>query len=227
VASYEPDTRLIQWCVDALEAAVPEAPTETTADTFAPVRARLRLVGTRSAKFAYLDPDRPDSVTLRLYVGDTLRQARAFYGDADAVEGLFALSERGWQLAPSFHWGFMPRGLAWTASLRDARSYADYWSKRIGETRVVERDEWDGMLMRLIRDRIIGEGDIAAFDAHFSDTERQSATPRPALCAARDWPFTRLVEGDFPRELRSALREALLALREPLTTFGETAGQRR
>lgn len=72
-----------------------------------------------------------EGVTLALYPGDTLTQARALYADPDRVQGLLGLREQAWQLRPNFHFSFMEKGSIWTTSALDVEAYTAYWMERI------------------------------------------------------------------------------------------------
>ena len=134
-------------------------------------------------KFAYLDEVDAAGLPLHLYPADTLEQARVFYRDPGRVERMLALRGSGWQIEPNFHWGYWARGLCWTTSSLTTDEYASYWIERIGDTRELRHDEWDGELERLIDDGVFSRADCAQFDLDFTNTRRLRATPRPSLAA--------------------------------------------
>lgn len=179
-----------------------------------PDRARLEFRGTTAVKYAYLDSPEAGGLPLRMYPADTLEQARALYGSPARVQRTLALGERGWILAPHFHWGFVTRGFCWTTSSLSTDEYARYWVARIDETGAIERSDWERELERLIEDGIFSPSDRAQFHADFTHTKRQSATPRPTLQMVRRWPVVEAEQADFPRMLRAALVDALTALGE-------------
>jgi hypothetical protein len=153
-------------------------------------------------------------ITLDLYPGDTLEQARELYGDRSRVEHLLALRERGWRLEPNFHFGFMTKGLTWTRSSLSADEYTDYWVKRIDGLGAFPPEDWEQELGRLIADGIFHPADRPQFDADFTNTNRKHATPRPGLRLTQAWPHTHALSEGFAEELREALMQALHALGE-------------
>jgi hypothetical protein len=170
-------------------------------------------------RYAYLDPE-GEWVVLRLYAGDTLEQARVLYGEPSRALGALLLRDQGWTVRPHFHFGFAARGLTWTTSRLSADAYVAYWVERIATTSSSPREDWDRELRRLIADGIFNPRDEPQFDRDFRQTSRQSATPRPTLWLERAWPFSASRDEVSPRA-RAALREALVALKEPVATISE------
>jgi hypothetical protein len=217
-------------CLRLLEATAPGYPARAGWDRILERDyARLDLADTRTVKFAYLytgclivDGGRflveaEDGVTLGLYPGDTLTQARALYGDAARVQRLLTLRESGWQLRPNFHFGFMEKGLTWTTSTLGVESYVAYWVERINTLQRYPREDWDTELARLIADGIFAPEDQAQFDSDFRKTQRQEAYPRPTVAVTRSWRSLESERTEFSSELRTAVREVLNALGENLT----------
>jgi hypothetical protein len=205
-----------------LRQAAPGCQVDVVSERFG-VRARLELEDTVTVKYAYLDLDLPGEVPLRLYPGDTLEQARFLYADRDRCDRFLALRERGWEIEPNFHFGFMTRGLTWTRSKLTTDEYVDYWLDRIEATNASARDDWDAELRRLIEDGIFDANDLGQFDADFRDTARMSASLRPGLAATYRWPAATVSRPDFAPELRATIWESLVALAEPLSSLGGNA----
>jgi hypothetical protein len=157
-------------------------------------RARLQLAGTKTVKYAHLDPDPGAQLSLRLNPGDTLTQAKRLYRQPARVAGLLNLRASGWHIRPNFHFGFISRGLTWTRSRLDVDSYVNYWMERIETVGVIRREEWDKELGRLIDDGIFNPEDEAKFDRDFRQTSRTMATPRPGLVARRSWQLAQALE---------------------------------
>jgi hypothetical protein len=206
---------LLERYAAVLKSAAPAGTVEIAHERGSGGHARLELASAQTVKYAYLDANPPEEVPLRIYPGDTLEQARLLYGEPIRCERLLTLRERGWEIQPNFHFGFMTRGLSWSRSALGTDDYVAYWMERIGTTTAIPREDWDGEIRRLIEDGIFSPGDLSQFDADFRNTERGSASPRPGLMALRRWPLDALDDPDFPLEVRSALHEALGALREP------------
>ena len=185
-----------------------------------PDRARLAFSGTTAVKFAYLDAPEQRGLPLRLYPADTLEQARVFYGGPARVRQTLALSKRGWELEPRFHFGYWERGLCWSRSSLSIDDYVDYWTKRIDQTGAIGRVDWKGELDQLIADGVFDAKDRAQFDADFTGTRRKYASPRPAIELAHFWTPAEAGRPGFPEQLLSALAEALDAIGEQSTALG-------
>jgi hypothetical protein len=202
-----------------LERAVSGGEIEGVNDQGGQDRARLSLQGTKTVKFAYLDSPDAGGLPLHLYPGDTLEQARVLFSSPSRVQSTLALRGRPWAVEPHFHWGFMTRGLCWTRTSLSTDDYARYWVERIDEAAAIERADWEHELARLINDGVFSPTDRAQFHADFTNTNRQSAVPRPTLKLRRVWPVVEAERDDFPDALRAALIDALTALgesRDPL-----------
>lgn len=161
-----------------------------------------------------------ERVELALYPADTLSQARAFYGNPTAVDGLLALATQpGWSLAPNFHFGHFQRGYCWTSATRDVHEYVALWREHIGEAGAVPRERWAGYWTWLERERIAAPEDRHEFDRHFEATDRRTATPRPGLELTRAWPLAEAEDLDARGRLvptvRAAIDEALNACDQP------------
>jgi hypothetical protein len=205
---------------ELLREAAPGGEVDVVSERFG-VRYRLDLPDTVTVKYAYLDIDLlPGALPLRLYPADTLEQARLFYADRDRCERVLALRDRGWEIEPNFHFGFMTRGLTWTRSRLTADEYVSYWVDRIESAGAIPRADWDAELARLIEDGIFVANDLEQFRVDFENTERTSASPRPGVSLARRWPAVDAERPGFAQELRASLWEALVALGEPLTALG-------
>jgi ribonuclease HI len=164
--------------------------------------ARARIVGSRIVKYASLAPSTGGTLTFRAHPGDTLDQARQLYRSPSVVADLLALDETGWKVNPNFHFGYIAKGLCWCSTRLSASEYASYWMKRIDQTGVIRRQEWETELPKLVKDGILSEDDLACFDQRFVQTERELAIPRPGLTIERVWNQTASLEPSFSNELR-------------------------
>jgi hypothetical protein len=124
---------------------------------------------------------------------------------------------RGSSSWPGFHFGLMARGMTWTTSLQSTDAYAAYWIQRIETTSPIPREDWDRELRRLIDDGVFHPVDEPTFDKDFRQTSRDSATPRPTLWLERAWQPP--LKEDLSGDVRGALRQALVALEEPIATI--------
>jgi hypothetical protein len=175
---------------------------------------RLELAKTKTVKYAYLVPLNGQA-ELRLFPGDTLSQARLLYADGGRVENLLRLRERGWELNAGMHFGFATKGMAWMTASPDVAQYARYWTGAITRTRALERSEWPMFIRDMLRLGFANERDAERFEKAFTETERQSATPRPGLQVMKLLDSALDDRDRLAAEASGALREALTALREP------------
>jgi hypothetical protein len=177
--------------------------------------------GAVTGRDAYLTLIDGEQIELALYPADTLSQAREFYARAEAVHGVRALAGRdGWVVKPNFHFGHMQRGYCWTSSDIDIDDYLRLWEERISTEVSVPRDGWEAYWSWLIESGIARKEDRPEFQRNFSDTDRQTATPRPGVMLARCWPLPAAEELDSRSALTVAVREAV---DEALSAVGEPA----
>jgi hypothetical protein len=164
--------------------------------------------------------DAETEVELALFPADTLGQARAFYANPAALQGLRELaSSGGWKAGPNFHFGHMQRGFCWTTSSIGLVEYLDLWKAQIGSTRAIRRDEWEQYWTWLESELIAESKDRAEFDRNFQATARSTASPRPGVWLARRWPLAEAedldMRGALAEDVRDALDTALRAVGEP------------
>ena len=177
--------------------------------------------GTVAGRDAYLALIDGEEIQLALYPADTLSQAREFYGRAHAVDGVRSLTGRdGWAVKPNFHFGHMQRGFCWTTSDIDIEDYLRLWEERIATEVSVPRDDWEAYWSWLIEEGIARDEDWPEFERDFTETDRQTATPRPGLMLARCWPLAAAEELDSRSALTTAVREGI---DEALAAVGEPA----
>ena len=182
--------------------------------------ARLTLSKTTSVQFAYLNPVDSKQVVLRVFPGDTLTQARTLYSDASRIDRLRKLKQQGeWGVRPNMHFGFRESGQAWLHPTVDVDAYTSYWLAAMQRTGAVTREEWPKFMAELFSRGIAGDGDQEIFDAHFTATKRNSASPRPGLWCERAMTYTTHQTDLLAAEVANSLRVVLHALREPLATF--------
>jgi hypothetical protein len=183
--------------------------------------ARLTLQKTTSVQFAYLCPLDSKQVVLRVFPGDTLTQARTLYADASRIDALRKLKQHGgWEVEPNMHFGFRESGQAWLHPSADVEAYTSYWLAAMQRTGAVKRAEWPKFMAELFSRGIASAGDQEIFDAHFTVTKRNSASPRPGLWCERAMTYTIHQTDLLAAEVTNSLRVVLRALREPPATFG-------
>ena len=167
-------------------------------------------------------------VELAMYPADTLSQARAFFRSPGVVAGVVKLREQpGWHAAPNFHFGHMQRGYCWTTTKRPVDEYLALWTTEIHFAGNVPREKWDEYWSWLEQERLATPEDRPEFDRHFTQTQRQTASPRPGLELVRRWPLPEAEaldsRGALHRQVRDALNAALEAFGEPPLSKADTA----
>jgi hypothetical protein len=183
--------------------------------------ARLTLAKTTSVQFAYLNPLDEKQVILRVFPGDTLTQARTLYADTGRINALLKLKRQGeWEVKPNMHFGFRESGQAWLHPTADVEAYTNYWLAAMQRTGAIKREEWPKFMAELFSRGIAGDGDQSIFDAHFTATKRNAASPRPGLWCERAMTYTINQTDLLAAEVANSLRVILRALREPLGAFG-------
>ena len=184
-------------------------------DKWGPTVELPELPGT--AARAYLFPV-DGGIELSVYPADTLSQAQAFYARPAAVAALLGLaSDPAWKVMPNFHFGHMQGGYGWTTTHTPVERYIALWQEKIGETGAVKREEWDDYWAWLIEEQLATADDRAEFDRHFTETNRQTATPRPGLMVARHWELSRAEALDGQRKLATEIAAALQSARDVLS----------
>ncbi len=125
------------WLRGVLEEAVGERHTAEVSRPAWGRRSQVQLDMDRGLGLIFLSPADADSsgaVSLQLYPGDTLAQARRFYprmdraGRARLVE---LASTPGWSVRPNFHLGTRTRGWLHDEAPGTLTRYVDYWHAHI------------------------------------------------------------------------------------------------
>lgn len=159
-----------------------------------------------------------ESIKLVIYPADTLTQAKAFYSRPGAASSVLSLCDVGWKLKPNFHFGHMASGFAWTDADAPVKEYIAYWQKEIGNTRALQREEWADFWRNLVHHMFARLENKEEFDKRFTDTKRQSATPRPGLRCAYSWSLSEATvlddRGQFVKAVSHQLEIVLRALGE-------------
>lgn len=160
-----------------------------------------------------------EAVELSLFPADTLGQARDFYTARDRLADIDAITARpGWDVLPNFHFGHMQPGFCWTHTDRAVEEYVALWSERIATATMVRRDDWPQYWQWLEAERIAKPSDRAEFQRHFTETQRQAASPRPGLWVRRRWTVAEAEALDSRGALGPQVAEDLRAVFE---AFGE------
>lgn len=160
-------------------------------------------------KRVYLRPSSDATLAFVVVPADTLTLARVFYRRTKAVASVRRLArDPQWLVEQSFHFGFMSTGYAWTTGDVDVDHYLDLWIEAIETAGAVDRADWDRYFACLVQQRIATPGDRREFDRHFTNTVRQTATPRPGIRISRRWPLNEAEDlhrsGQFLPQVRVA-----------------------
>jgi hypothetical protein len=176
----------------------------------------VSLPGTHtSVATAYLEYENR-RVELRMYPADTLQQARVFYDRPNIVEKVLVLKHEGWNVLPNFHFGFMAKGFDWTETSMPLAEYLRYWQQNIRNTAQVERQDWNEYWDKLVKAQIAALADHKKFDRDFTDTDRQTASPRPGIYCMFNWDLDEAERLDTRDELTKAVKGRINQLLEAL-----------
>lgn len=153
-----------------------------------PIKGWLELSGRSTVNRAFLEFNESEQlIQLKIYPGDTLTQAKAFYTRPEAVSKVLSLRDGGWEVEPNFHFAFVAKGLVWTNADASPEEYVAYWCKQIKSTGAVPRGEWVRFWKELVAQRFARADEKSEFDLHFTKTRRPTATPRPGLSCFYGW----------------------------------------
>jgi hypothetical protein len=211
-------------CAQALAAAAPRAKVGVFTTQGGRIDsgdwARLNLIKTTSVQFAYLNPLDEKRGVLRLFPGDTLTQARILYADASRIDALLKLKRSGgWDVRPNMHFGYREDGHAWLRPTADLEAYTNYWLAAMPRASELKRNEWSKFMAELFSRDIASDGDQEIFDAAFTSTKRDVASPRPGLWCEKKMDTALDEPARLAEEIRIHLRSILRALYEPLHTI--------
>jgi hypothetical protein len=170
----------------------------------------LELPGRSTIDRAYLKFE-PTSLDVRLvvYPADTLTQAKTFYTHPERVSSVLSLRDGGWNVEPNFHFGHMAPGLVWTTTDAPLERYVGHWQEHIEGTGAVQRADWEDFWRQLVERQFATDDETVKFDQSFTNTLRNSATPRPGLCCFFPWKLSDAQHLDDGGRLVAAVEEQL------------------
>ena len=173
-----------------------------------------------SFKRIYLraDADQEDArswwITLELWPGDTMTQAKEFWRKVDA-EKLLELRDKGWRLEPNLHFSFMATNLYWATTPLAVNEYVEFWKS--GEMEIVSlyrdnadsyRHNWDCLVAK----RLISLDDVEPLEEKTTRTNRCRISMSPGLGISYTWSAEQAAQldrdGAFVREVKERIREA-------------------
>jgi hypothetical protein len=180
----------------------------------------LELPSRATVDRAYLEfEESSQQIRLVVYPADTLTQAKAFYLRPGAAPGVMSLRDRDWTVEPSFHFGYMAKGLVRTKADAALEEYVAYWREQIAGARALPREKWEGFWGELVERGFAKADQKALFDQHFTNTGRESAVPRPGVKCFYSWKLSEAVRLDEGRRLVAAVAEKL---NDVLRALGES-----
>lgn len=186
---------------------------------------RLDLGRGASARFALLVHNKEArTLTLCLYPGDTIGQARTFYAPR-YVENTLLLRDRGWGLEPNLHLAFMQTNCVWPKVGKSIDEYLRFWLERMPQHRQTSAGDQEkrGFLAAfddLVRHRLASDSDQPAFKKEFIETARREMNICPGIRVNYSWPLKEAAkldsQGLFAKDVCDRLREALGTWGQPL-----------
>ena len=122
---------------------------------------------------------------------------------------MLSLRDDGWIVEPNFHFGHMAKGLAWTTADAPLEEYVAYWREQIEGTGQCTREKWEEFWRELVQRRFARTDEKVQFDQSFTNTSRQSATPRPGVKCFYPWKLSEAKLLDDRNRLVAAVADQL------------------
>jgi len=127
-----------------------------------------------------------------------MTQARALYAHlrGDNASRLLALRDRGWRIAPNFHFGFMRRGFGHGANTTlSLEEYIRYWTEHPIQQASLAEQTFEAVLQGLANAEMISESGIDKLIALPSASAR-NINIIPGIEMVFEWPLGKAVEID-------------------------------
>ncbi len=168
---------------------------------------------------AHLRPPKRDKtgvqgVTLNLYPGNDLTQARALYAKLDSAK-LLNLRKNGWTVEADLHFGHIQPNVdphVYSPPLGLPR-YIEYWKSHRGQISQVQRPDFKTFGRRMYSQRIMPKDKLEEYEKHLKQDYKDYATlnVRPGLRLTYQWKFEKVLpdKDKFVRSLRAKIDEAL------------------
>ena len=176
-----------------------------------------------AVKMCGLYPDKDKGITqvkVELCPGDTMKQARALFAHLHqhGVDGLLALRECGWDIAPNFHFGFIQKGFGHGVKTRlPLEEYIHYWMEHSAEIERVSLMEqaFEVALQEFVTSGMMDGGDIGNVVADLPARTARRFNVIPGIKMLFGWPLSRAAEvgrrGRMVGEFKRTVNEALIA----------------
>lgn len=159
-------------------------------------------------------------ITLGMSPGDTVTQARKFFGSVKETEFL-SLVDRGWTIAPNLHFAFMSTNLVWASRAMPLGDYITFWLNSFDLIRRETRDErgFRDLFQSLCEKGLISEDNISELESKFTNTNRNHVNICPGLNLSYCWPRNDACELDKKGKLVDDVKSRVL---EALATWNQT-----
>ena len=152
-------------------------------------------------------------ITLGIWPGDTMTQAREFWPRVDA-ERLLELQAKGWELWPNLHFSFIQTHLYWANTPLAVNEYIEFWKSGKMEIAYLYRDDagsyrhnWD----RLVAKGLISQNDVEPLEEKTTKKKYLQISMSPGLSISYTWSAERAAQldrdGTFVREVKERIRE--------------------
>ena len=153
-------------------------------------------------------------IKLNFAPGDTMVQAREFWGKVDAKR-LLDLEDQGWLLKPNMHFSFIATHLHWAYTELAVNEYIELWKSDTMQIRTLYPDDsgdylhnWDSLFAQ----KLICSEDVKRLQVVSTDTSRNRISMSPGLSVSYSWSAEQAVQldrdGTFVGEVRERIREA-------------------
>lgn len=152
-------------------------------------------------------------ITLGLWPGNIMTQARAFWPRVDAKR-LLALQNKGWELWPSLHFSFAQAGLYGANTPLAVNEYIELWKSDEMEIEALYRDDtgsyrhnWE----HLVAISLISPDDVEPLEEKTTKKNFPRIFISPGLAISYTWSAEQAVQLDrddaFVREVKERIRE--------------------
>ena len=152
-------------------------------------------------------------ITLGIWPGDTMTQAREFWPRVDA-ERLLKLQDKGWELCPNLHFSFAQTHLYWANTPLAVNEYIEFWKSGEMEIESLYRDDtgsyrhnWDC----LVAISLISPDDVEPLEEKTTKKKYPQISMSPGLSISYTWSAKQAAQfdrdGTFVREVKERIRE--------------------
>jgi len=152
---------------------------------------------------------RDGALQIELYVGDTMSQARDFYGSEITLKRLNNL--KNWRLRCNFHVSFIQKNLVWFKSAVTVDQYIRFWVDNPKKIYQCGREDIADLLRNLVEQKIIVYGDdkIKEMEDNFFKTNRLTLNICPGLGIIFPMSLTDVAKKDQSSELENLISEKI------------------